>query len=102
MSLYSVARFLDYLELDDGAEEDCDAVEVLRQLLARLHLLDDDLGQHLVGELVADGLLLLHGLRPLVDVHGEVVRGGDGAPGNDQGLRLHGYEQSCSPIPNAD
>ena len=38
------------------------------------------LWQHLVGELVADGLLLLHGLRPLVDVHREVVRRGDGAP----------------------
>ena len=37
-------------------------------------------GQHLVGELVADGLLLLHGLRPLVDVHREVVRRGDGTP----------------------
>ena len=37
-------------------------------------------GQHLVRELVADGLLLLHGLRPLVDVHREVVRGGDGTP----------------------
>ena len=37
-------------------------------------------GQHLVRELVADGLLLLHGLSPLVDVHGEVVRRGDGTP----------------------
>ena len=32
-----------YLELDDGAEEDCDAVKVLCQLLPRLHPLDDDL-----------------------------------------------------------
>ena len=37
-------------------------------------------GQHLVCELVSDGLLLLHGLRPLVNVHGEVVRRGDGTP----------------------
>ena len=72
-----------YLELDDGAEEDGDAVKVLSELLARLHLFDDDLGEHLVGELVADGLLLLHGLCPLVDVDREVVRGSNGAPAGD-------------------
>ena len=62
-------------------------------------------GQHLVGELVADGLLLLHGLRPLVDVHREVVGGGDGTPADILGethLNLMKIIKSCSIRPGDD
>ena len=41
--LYTVARCPTDLELDDGAEEDRDAVKVLCELLARPHLLDNNL-----------------------------------------------------------
>ena len=43
--LYTVARCPTDLELDDRAEEDRNAIKVLRQLLTRPHLLDDNLGE---------------------------------------------------------
>ena len=43
--LHTVARCPTDLELDDGAEEDRDAVKVLCELLTRPHLLDNNLGE---------------------------------------------------------